>query len=153
MTYDLVNIEGYRLPDGSVATMDDVVQHNDKPRYGQEVALIKQALGCTEDPGNSIGPHTRKRVMEVAHMLDIQQASQTVSALAQQEVDNSLDPRCTIGTCGHVWRTEDMPLALCPICALTGLLMSMRARIIDPDTPPATVQLLVDMVAPYGDVP
>lgn len=180
MTYELVSIDGYKLPEGGVGLMDDVVNIGDKVRYAQEVQLIKRALGGTLETGASIGPRTRRRAMEVGDRLETleQLEAATIAAADQQApladelpfVAVPLDPqeqpvlsdihvgtdhygKLVDATCGHAWREKDWASVKCPMCALTGLVMSIRSRLVSPACDPMTRETLKAMIADLGDVP
>lgn len=188
MTYELVSIDGYKLPDGTVATMDEMVTVADKPRYLQEVALLKQAIGANYESagegGAVIGPRTRRRAMEVSDRLE------TLDQLEQVAIEEPLPVEDTLGgrdlhshgpfvdvpldpldsqpetlvdletgdklidaTCGHAWREKDWTSSKCPMCALTGLVMSIRSRLVSPACDPMTRETLKSMISDLDDVP
>ena len=57
MAYESVPMDGFLLPDGTMARMSDVVTATDHHRICQEIMLIQRALGVESD--GLIGPATR----------------------------------------------------------------------------------------------
>ena len=62
--YATVPIDGFKLPDGSIARMSDVVTATDHHRICQEIMLIQTALGIKAD--GLIGPETRDAIRRLA---------------------------------------------------------------------------------------
>jgi len=58
--YAPVSIDGFKLPDGTVARMSDVVPATNHHRICQELMLIQSALGVA--PDGLIGPKTREAI-------------------------------------------------------------------------------------------
>jgi lysozyme family protein len=62
--YEPVSIDGFKLPNGALALMSDVVLATDHHRIAQEIMLIQSALGVKAD--GLIGPETREAIRRLA---------------------------------------------------------------------------------------
>jgi lysozyme family protein len=65
--YEPVPIDGYLLPDGTMARIDEVVAATDHFRISQEIILIQRTLGVKDD--GKIGPETRKAIRRLAETI------------------------------------------------------------------------------------
>ena len=63
--YELEPADGFRLPDGNIARMSDVVTETDHHRLRQEIMLIQRALGVRVD--GLIGPETRYAIRQLTN--------------------------------------------------------------------------------------
>lgn len=169
-TYELVSIEGYKLPDGSTTIMGEQVSVSDKARYVQEVRLIQQAIGAASDDG-VIGGLTRRRAMYAegciaectaqveqndllpAHAFNSEVSFASVPLTHEKTTYPPEQLTDQEGTCGHQWRSSDWASPTCPMCALVGIVMSARSRIVSPAEEPLVREALKALIQGLEDVP